>query len=123
MANIAYSNAQGATGTTTITAPAGPGVAWNLTELSVSQAGPVIGPNAKVTIYDGTISGTVIYAEFLPGAGSGSVGNTVACKIPKGPTGNQGLQSTPGNAMTIVVSGTGSNSVSINARFTDGLTA
>lgn len=121
MANIAYSNGQSANGICTVTAPAGPGVVWNLTSLSVSQAGPTIGPNAKVTVYDGAVGTTVIFAEYLPGAGSGSVGNAVEVKLPKGPNGITGLQSTPGNAMNIVVNGTGANQVSVNARFTDGL--
>lgn len=118
---VAYSNSQSATGTCTVTAPAGPMTTWNLTSLSVSLAGPTQGANGKVTVYDGAVGGTVIYAEFLPGPGSGSVGNTVECKIPKGPNGNPSLQGTPGNAMNIVVNGTGANQVSINARFTDGL--
>lgn len=118
---LAYVNSQSTTGTCTLTAPAGPGVTWNLTSLSVSLAGPTQGANGKVTVYDGAIGGTVIYAEFLPGPGVGSVGNTIECKIPKGPNGNPSLQGTPGNVMTIVVNGTGVNQVSVNARFTDGL--
>lgn len=120
---IAYSNAQSATGTCVLTAPAAANVTWNLTALSVSMAGPTLGANAKVTVYDGAVGGTVIHAEFLPGPAAGSVGQTVECKIPKGPNGNPALQGTPGNAMTIVVNGTGANQVSINARFTDGLTS
>lgn len=120
---LAYVNAQGTTGTLPLVAPAAPNTTWNLTALSVSMAGPTGGANAKVTVYDGTVSGTVIYAEYLPGPGSGSVGQTVECKIPKGPNGNPALQGTPGNAMTIVVTGTGNNQVSINARFTDGLSS
>lgn len=123
MANIAYSNAQSSNGICTIIAPAGPGVQWNLTALSISQAGPTIGPNAKVTIYDGTVAGNVLFAELLPGAGASSVGSVVDVKIPRGPTNVPGLQGTPGNAMTIIATGTGANLVSMNARLTDGLTA
>lgn len=118
---LAYQSQESTTGTCTVTATAGPGVVWNLTSLSVSLAGPTLGPNGKVTVYDGTTSGTAIYAEYLPGPGSGSVGNTVECKIPKDAQGRPGLQGTPGNAMTIVVNGTGANKVIINARFSDGL--
>lgn len=121
---ISYSNSESNTGTCTITAPAGPGTVWNLTALSISLAGPTQGPNGKVTIYDGTAaSGTVLHIEYLPGPGTGSVGNTIAVKVPDGPTGIPGIQASPGNAMTIVVNGTGANKVSANARFTDGLTA
>lgn len=119
---VAYSNGQSANGTCTVIAPAGPNVCWNLTSLSVSMAGnPAGNPNGKVTVFDGAVGTTVIFAEFLPGTGSGSVGATVECKIPKGPNGNPSLQGTPGNAMTIVVTGTGTCQVSVNARFTDGL--
>lgn len=120
---IAYSNVQSSTGTCTLTIPAGaPGTTFMLTALSVSMAGPTNGPNGKCTIYDGSITGTVLHAEFLPGPGTGSVGNTVEIKIPLGPDGKtRCLQGTPGNAMTIVVDGTGVNRVSINARISDGL--
>lgn len=130
MANLAYVNSQGTTGTTTATAPSGPGVVWNLCSLSISQAGGNIGPNAKVTIYDGAVGGTVLFAAFLsaPGAGyggalalGGSVGVIQDIPLPRSPRGIPGLQSTPGNAMNIQVTGTGANQVSINARFSDGL--
>lgn len=119
---VVNQNAQGTTGTATLTASAGPAVTWNLTYLSVSQAGPTVGPNAKVTVYDGTAAaGTVIFAAFLPGAGSGSVGTITEIPIPKDARGLPALQGTPGNQMTVVVNGTGANQVSVNARFTDGL--
>jgi hypothetical protein len=128
---VAYTNAQSNTGTVTATAPAAPGVVWNLTSLSISQAGPTVGPNAKVTIYDGTVaSGTVIFSAFLsaPGAGYGgalplgsSVGIIQDIPLPKSAQGIPGIQASPGNAMNIQVNGTGGNQVSINARFTDGL--
>lgn len=122
MSNQSYINGQGSNGTLSIVAPAGPGVVWNLTSLSISQAGPTIGPNAKVEIRDGTLAaGTVIHAEYLPGAGAGSVGNTYQVKIPLGPNNKPSLQASPGNVMTVTVTGTGANLVSANARFTDGL--
>ena len=129
MASQAYVNAQSNTGTCTATAPAGLAT-WNLTSLSISQAGPIVGANAKVTIYDGAVGGTVIWAAFLsaPGAGyggglplGGSVGIIQDMPLPKDPQGRPGLQGTPGNAMNIQVTGTGQNQVSINARFSDGL--
>lgn len=120
--STAYVNAQSSTGTCVLTQPAAPGVAWNLTACSISFAGPTLGPNGKVTIYDGTAAtGTIIHAEFLPGPGTGSVGTTVKLSIPVEAHGFPGLQASPGNPMTIVVSGTGANQVSVNARFTDGL--
>jgi len=131
MSNIAYVNAQSNTGTCTATAPAaGNQVTWNLTSLSVSQAGPTVGSNAKLTIYDGAVGGTVLWAGFLsaPGAGyggglplGGSVGIIQDIPLPKSPQGLPGVQGTSGNAMNIQVTGTGANQVSINARFSDGL--
>lgn len=127
---VAYTNSQSSTGTCTATAPAAPNVTWNLCSLSISQAGPTVGANAKVTIYDGAVGGTVLYAAFLsgPGAGyggslalGGSVGVIQEIPLPKSPQGVEGLQGSPGNAMNIQVTGTGVNQVSINARFTDGL--
>ncbi len=128
MANQAYVNGQSSTGTCTVTAPAvtGLGVTWNLCSLSVSMAGPTAGPNAKLVIYDGAITGTVLFAAFLNGPGAlgtgiGSVGTIQDIPLPKSPQGIPGLQASPGNALTIQVTGTGVNQVSINARFSDGL--
>lgn len=123
---VTHTNAQSNTGTCTATAPAGPGVTWNLSSLSVSQAGPASGQNAKLTVYDGAVGGTVLFAVFLNGPGAigtgiGSVGSIQDIPLPKTPQGIQALQGTPGNAMNIQVVGTGPNQVSINARFGDGL--
>lgn len=118
---------QSNTGTCTLTATAQPMVTWNLTYLSVSQAGPTSGTNAKVTVWDGAVgSGTVIFAAFLNGPGAlgtgiGSVGTIQDIPIPKDARGMPALQATPGNAMNVQVTGTGANAVAINARFTDGL--
>lgn len=125
-----YVNSQSSTGTCTATAAAAPGVVWNLTSLIISQAGPTVGPNAKLTIYDGAVGGTILFAVHLsgPGAGyggslsiGGSVGVIQEIPLPKSPQGIPGLQATPGNAMNIQVTGTGVNVVNINARFSDGL--
>lgn len=136
MANLAYVNAQSNNGTTTATAPAsGNQVTWNLTSLQISQSGGSIGPNAKVTIYDGAVGGTVLWAAYLsspgaqmfsaPGAVTGGLGGSVGIiqdiPLPKSPQGIPGIQATPGNAMNIQVIGTSNNNVSINARFSDGL--
>lgn len=117
---------QSNTGTCTATASAAPGVTWNLTSLSVSMSGPTAGPNAKVTVYDGAVGGTVIYAAYLNGPGAvgtgiGSVGTIQEIPLPREPQGRQSLQGTPGNAMNIQVTGTGVNNVIINARVSDGL--
>jgi hypothetical protein len=128
--SVAFVNAQSNTGTTTATAPAVAGVTWNLTSLQVSQAGGSIGPNAKVTIYDGAVGGTVLWAGYLSSPGSfiqgtgglgGSVGIIQDIPLPKTPQGLQSVQGTPGNAMNIQVIGTSNNQVSINARFSDAL--
>ena len=128
--SVVYTNAQSNTGTATATAPAATGTTWNLTSLSISQAGGTVGSSAKVTIYDGAVGGTVLYAAYLsaPGAGygsggsgGGSVGIIQDIPLPKTPAGIQSIQASPGNAMNIQVTGTGGNQVSINARFSDGL--
>lgn len=118
-----YVNSQSSTGTCTATAAAGPGTTWNLSSLSISQSGPTHSPNAKVTIYDGAVGGTVIFAAYLGGPRSavGSVGIIEEIPLPKDALGRPGLQATPSNAMNIQVTGTGANQVSINARFSDGL--
>ncbi len=130
MANLAYVNAQGNNGTTTATAPAIANVTWNLTSLTVSQSGGAIGPNAKVTIYDGAVGGTVLWAGYLSSPGSfiqgtgglgGSVGVIQEIPLPKSPQGLPGIQGSTGNAMNVQVTGTGLNNVSVNARFADGL--
>lgn len=126
MANNAYVNGQSNTGTCTVTAPVGPGVVWNLCSLSISMAGPTAGANAKLTIYDGAVTGTVLFAVFLNGPGTlgtglGSVGTIQDIPLPRSPQGVPGLQASPGAVMTIQVVGTGVNQVSINARFSDGL--
>jgi hypothetical protein len=116
MPNVANQNAQGSTGTTTLAQSASLAT-WRLKKCSVSQAGPTIGPNARVQVFDGTAAaGTVIHCEFLPGAGTLSIGSTTELKLP-----SEGLQASPGAALTIVVDGTGANRVSINAQFGDGL--
>lgn len=125
MASNAYVNAQSSTGICTATAPAGLAT-WNLCSLSVSMAGPTSGLNAKLTIYDGAVGGTVLFAVFLNGPGAvgtgiGSVGTIQEIPLPKSPQGLPGVQATPGNAMNIQVVGTGADQVSINARFSDGL--
>lgn len=124
--STAYVNAQGSTGTTTATAAAAPNTTWNLTSLSISQAGPTVSGNGKITIWDGAVgTGTAIFAAYLsaPGipGGIGSVGIIQDIPLPKSPQGVPGIQATPGNAMNIQVTGTGANQVSINARFSDGL--
>lgn len=126
-----YQNSTSNTGTCTVTAAAGPGITWNLTSLQISQAGPTVGPNARVTIWDGAVgTGTALYVAFLsgPGAGyggalalGGSVGVIQDIPLPKSPAGVPGIQGITGNAMNIQVIGTGANLVSINARFSDGL--
>lgn len=124
--SLVYSNSQSNTGTCTLTAPATPMVTWNLTSLSVSMAGPTSGVNAKLTIYDGAVGGTVLFSAFLNGPGTlgtgiGSVGSIQEIPLPRDSQGHQCCQALPGNALTIQVVGTGANQVSLNARLTDGL--
>ena len=121
----AYVSSQSSTGTCTATAAAGLAT-WNLCSLSVSMAGPTSGINARLTIYDGAVGGTILFLVYLNGPGAvgtgiGSVGTIQEIPLPKSPQGVPGVQSLPGNAMNIQVVGTGANQVSINARFSDGL--
>ncbi len=125
---VVNQSSQSNTGTCTLTATAQPMVTWNLTYLSISQAGGVSGTNSKVTVWDGAVgSGTVIFGAFIGGpetyenTGIGSVGVIRDIPLPKDARGMPALQATPGNAMNVQVTGTGSNSVILNARFTDGL--
>lgn len=128
---VPYLSTTGATGTLTLTATAATQVTWNLSYLSISQAGPTVGPNGKVTVWDGAVgTGTAIFTAYLsaPGAGygggvalGGSVGIIQEIPLPMTPDGKRGLQNTPGNALNIQVTGTGANLVAINARVTDGL--
>ena len=118
--SLTYSNATSNTGTALITAPAAPGVVWNLSSLIVSFAGPSKGPNARVTVYDGAVGGTVIYRAFLDQP-TGSVGMVTDVPLPVDGRGVKCLQALPGNAMNIVVDGFGSNLCSVNARLGDGL--
>lgn len=117
-----YATSQSSNGTNTLTQAAGAfGCVWNLTFLEVSFAGPTLGPNARVSIYDGSITGTLLYRAFLAGPGSGSVGSVQKINLPQDGQGRVGIQASPNAAMTVVVDGFGANQCSINARFVDGL--
>lgn len=116
-----YVNSLSNTGTNTLVkAAGGPGVTWNLTFCEVSFAGPSRGPNARITIYDGDVTGEILYRAFLDQP-TGSIGMVQEINIPRDAHDRRALQALPGNAMTIVVDGFGANQCSINARFTDGL--
>ena len=119
--SLTYSNAQSNTGTCVLTAPSAPGVTWDLTFLEIRMSGSgYAGPGATLTIYDGAIGGTVLFKDFLA-LPVGSVGTTQKVNLPQDQNGNVGLQALTGNAMNIVVAGVGSNLISINARFSDGI--
>lgn len=115
-----YLNALSSTGTCTMTQSAVPGATWNLTFLEISFAGPSRGPNARVTIYDGAVGGTILYRAFLDQP-TGSIGIVKKVNLPQDQYGNVSLQALTGNAMNIVVDGYGANQCSINARMVDGL--
>ena len=119
MSNV-HKTSTSSNGTNTLTQAAGLGAVWNLTSLQISFAGPTIGPNVKLRVYDGSTSGTLIFSIHLPGP-SGSVGTIHDVALPKDALGRPVLQASPDNAMTIVVDGFGANECSINARITDGL--
>ena len=92
------------------------------------MAGPTVGPNARLTIYDGTVAtGTVLYRCFLTGPNQagipsgGSVGWSQKINLPENALRQPSVQALTGNALTIQVVGTGANTVEINARLLDGL--
>ncbi len=116
-----YNNAStNSGGTVTLTQTAQANRAWTLTSCNVSFAGPGFGGNGKVTVYDGTIAGTVLWQEYLA-SGAGSVGTSQSLNIPKDKYGNQGITGTPGNAVTIVVTGIGGGTgCTINSQFSAG---
>lgn len=120
MASLIYVSNAAASGINTLTQAAAANVTWNLTYLEISFAGPGFGANGKVTIYDGTVAGNVLFAQFLTSP-VGSVGTVQKIDLPVDGLGRPGLQANTGNAMTIVVNGFGNNQSIINARFTDGL--
>lgn len=100
-------------GTNTLTQASQANRAWALQECGISCAGPGWAGSGRLTIYDGTVAGTVLWEEFI---GSppvvGSVGYVQKLTVPAG-----GIVNTPGNAMTIVLRGMGSSSSIINAKF------
>ena len=98
------------TGANTLTQAAQANRAWKLEELVVSISGP---GGTRVTVYDGSVSGTVLWQQHLEYIG-GSVGHNYAVEIPEG-----GITGTLANAMTIFVGDPGSSLTSIiNAKFT-----
>lgn len=111
----------GQLGTLTLTQTGAPQVVWNLTFLEISFSGATIGPNSKVTIYDGDPpSAPILFQAWLTGPTS-SVGFVQKIDIPNDSSGLPSLQASPGNDMTILVNGFGNNACIINARFTDGI--
>lgn len=120
MSNV-HSTSTSTTGTNTVTKAAGPNVTWNLTYLSVSMSGVSFGASGKVKVYDGSVAAAnLIFSAHLVGP-VGSVGTLQEIPLPVDARGLPTLQGSPGNAMNIVVDGTGTCETIINARFTDGL--
>ena len=103
-------------GTNTLVQTASANSAWNLTFLEVCAQGAQAQGSGTITIYDGTAAGSVLFQEFIPTTG-GSIGYTYKCNLPTDGNGNPTLVCTPGNAMTIILSGFGSASTIINTRF------
>lgn len=99
--------------TNTLTQAASTNRAWKLEELIVSIAGPSwAGGTVQLTVYDGSTSGSILYKTFIDEV-AGSVGRRYTLALPAA-----GIVNTVGNAMTIVLFGTGSTQTSIlNAKF------
>lgn len=106
-------------GNNTLTQAAQTNRAWNLQFLEVCSSGPGYGANGKVVVYDGGVTGSVLYQETLTSP-VGSVGTVQKCNLPVDQNGNPSIVNTPGNAMTIVVYGTGNNATIVNAKFSAG---
>lgn len=106
-------SSQVSSGNNTLTQAAQANRAWNLTFCEVSiMAGSY--PGCRVDIYDGAVGGTKLFSEFLTAA-VGSVGTVQKLNLPLGKDGNPSLVNTPGNAMTIQVTGiTGASVINTN---------
>lgn len=103
-------------GANTLTQAAQANRAWKLTFCEVSFGGSIIGSSQRIDIYDGTIAGTRLYTAFLSN-NVGSVGSVQKINLPVDAAGNPSLVGTPGNAMTIVVSGSNMPQSIINSNF------
>lgn len=118
LSSTTIANSSSATsGTNTLTQAAQANRAWKLTFLEVSFAGTGFGANAKITVYDGTVTGNVLFADWLTSP-VGSVGTVQKINIPVGADGLPSLVNTPGNAMTIVLTNAGNTASIINSNFT-----
>lgn len=112
-----FNSKESAATSNTLTQTAQTNRAWNLTFCEICLNGPQGLGQVAVTIYDGTAAGSVIFKEYIPNA-IGSVGYTYKCNLPTDANGLSTLVGTPGNAMTIAVTGvSGTGSSIINTKF------
>lgn len=103
------------TSTNTVTQAAQTNRAWRLVSLQISVSGlSWPGGSARVQIFDGAITATVLHGQFLSEvAVAGSVGRQYKIELPAA-----GITGTPGNAMTVRLFGVGAAVTSIiNAEF------
>ena len=109
-----------ASGTNTLTQAAQTNRAWTLQELHVSMSGPG-GQAAKIIVYDGDKTSTVLWADFLETV-SGSVGQRYTVNLPSASAGGApGVTGTVGTAMTILLTGVPTTvTTELNAKFTAG---
>lgn len=112
-ASQVYVNSSSTGGTNTLTQAAQANRAWKCSDLEISVAGSSpAGGAAKLTIFDGTITGTALFSAYLTQV-EGSVGRMYDITLPDG-----GIVGTPGNAMTLQLLGMGAGNASqINAKF------
>src|SRR3990167_2704809 len=106
-----FNSSYASSGVNTLTQAAQANRAWKLEFLEVSFSGPGFGAAGRITVYDGTVAGNVLYRSFLASP-VGSVGTNQLLDLPPG-----GITNTPGNAMTIVIDSAGSNASTINTKF------
>lgn len=101
-------------GTNTLTQAAQTNRAWKLTKLSAAFASPGLpGGAGRLTIYDGTITGNVLWEDYLrQPTVAGSIGWDQTFDLPA-----EGITGTPGNALTIVLRGVNGSSI-LNGQFT-----
>lgn len=100
-------------GTNTLTQSAQANRAQKLTFAEVCFAGTYFGGAGRLTIFDGTVAGTILFEEFIqPPTVAGSVGWKQQITLPP-----DGIVGTPGNAMTMVLLGFPAQATIINAKF------
>lgn len=113
---VVYPSTTSSAGVNTMTIPAQANRAINLTFLEVSMAGPGMGANAQLRIWDGSVgNGAPLYSAYLTSP-VGSVGVVQKLNLPTDAQNNVGVQGTPGSAMVVQIINLGNVTAIMNAR-------